>query len=127
MPNLAAADDRTFVVTMQRFNENPAFFLTFAGALVLTALAAVLQRRHGPAVTTRWTVAALVLYAVVLAVTLAINVTLRGELDWAGTSASTRPSPASTPRKACAANGMLPAKPGIDAEAVDLGGNHGMH
>ena len=31
MPNLAAADDRTFVVTMQRFNENPAFFLSFAG------------------------------------------------------------------------------------------------
>jgi hypothetical protein len=24
MPNLAGADDRTFVVTMQRFNENPA-------------------------------------------------------------------------------------------------------
>ena len=84
MPNLAAADDRTFVVTMQRFNENPAFFLSFAGALVLTALAAVLQRRHGPAVATRWTVASLVLYAIVLAVTFGINVPLNDELDGAG-------------------------------------------
>jgi uncharacterized membrane protein len=84
MPNLAGADDRTFVVTMQRFNENPAFFLSFAGALVLTALAAVLQRRHGPAVATRWTVAALVLYGIVFAVTLGINVPLNDELDRAG-------------------------------------------
>ena len=36
MPNLAGADDRTFVATMQRFNENPVFQLTFTGALVLT-------------------------------------------------------------------------------------------
>ena len=48
MPNLADADDRTFVATMQRFNDNPVFQVTFTGALVLTALAAVLQRRHGP-------------------------------------------------------------------------------
>jgi hypothetical protein len=48
MPNLADADDRTFVATMQRFNENPVFQLSFTGALVLTALAAVLQRRYGP-------------------------------------------------------------------------------
>ena len=90
MPNLAAADDRTFVVTMQRFNENPAFFLSFAEALVLTALAAVLQRRHGPAVATRWTVASLVLYAIVLAVTFGINVPLNDELDRAGDLAHVR-------------------------------------
>ena len=48
MPNLADADDRTFVATMQRFNDNPTFQITFTAALVLTALAAVLQRRHGP-------------------------------------------------------------------------------
>ena len=87
MPGLAEADDRTFVDAMQRINraiENPAFFLGFAGALVLTALAAVLQRRHGPAVATRWIVAALVLYAIVLAVTAGINVPLNDELARAG-------------------------------------------
>ncbi len=81
MPNLAGADDRTFVVIMQRFNPNPAFQVSFAVALVLTGFAAVLQRRHGPAVATRWTVAALVLYGVVLAVTMGINVPLNYELD----------------------------------------------
>ena len=84
MPNLADADDRTFVATMQRFNDNPAFQITFTGALVLTALAVVLQRRHGPGVAVRWTVAALVLYAIVLAVTFGINVPLNDEIDRAG-------------------------------------------
>ena len=81
MPNLADADDRTFVETMQRFNENPAFSLSFTAALVLTALAAVLQRRRGPGVAVRWTVAALVLYAVVLAVTAGLHFPLNDELD----------------------------------------------
>jgi len=84
MPNLAGADDRTFVVTMQRFNENPAFQLSFTGALVLTALAAVLQRRHGPGVAVRWTVAALVLYGIVLAVTAGLHIPLNYELVRAG-------------------------------------------
>jgi uncharacterized membrane protein len=84
MPNLAGADDRTFVATMQRFNENPAFPLSFTGALVLTALAAVLQRRHGPEVAVRWTVAALVLYGIVVAVTFGINIPLNDEIDRAG-------------------------------------------
>jgi uncharacterized membrane protein len=84
MPNLAGADDRTFVVTMQRFNQNPVFQLSFTGALVLTALAGVLQRRHRPGVAARWTVAALVLYGIVLAVTFGINVPLNDELGRAG-------------------------------------------
>ena len=84
MPNLAGADDRTFVATMQRFNDNPVFQLTFTGALVLTVLAAVLQRRHGPGVALRWTVAALVLYGIVFAVTLGINIPLNNEIDQAG-------------------------------------------
>ena len=84
MPNLAGADDRTFVATMQRFNDNPVFQLTFTGALVLTVLAAVLQRRHGPGVAVRWTVAALVLYGIVFAVTLGINIPLNNEIDQAG-------------------------------------------
>jgi uncharacterized membrane protein len=81
MPNLADADDRTFVETMQRFNENPVFPLTFTVALVLTALAAVLQRRHGRAVATRWTVAALVLYGIVVAVTAGLHIPLNNEID----------------------------------------------
>ena len=81
MPNLAGADDRTFVVTMHRFNPNPVFPLTFTGALVLTALAALLQRRHGPGVAVRWTVAAVVLYGIVLAVTAGLHFPLNAELD----------------------------------------------
>lgn len=84
MPNLAGADDHTFVATMQRFNENPAFPLTFTVALVLTGLAAVLQRRHGSALAMRWTVAALVLYAVVLALTAGVNIPLNEQIDQAG-------------------------------------------
>jgi uncharacterized membrane protein len=84
MPNLAGADDRTFVATMQRFNENPVFQLSFTAALVLIALAAVLQRRHGSRVAMRWTVAALVLYGIVVAVTFGINIPLNDELDRAG-------------------------------------------
>ena len=84
MPNLAGADDRTFVATMQRFNENPAFQLTFTGALVLTALAAVLQRRHGSRVALRWTIAALVLYGIVIAVTAGLHIPLNDEIDRAG-------------------------------------------
>ncbi len=87
MTGLADVDDRTFVDAMQRINraiENPAFFASFAGALLLTALAAVLLRRHGPAVATRWIVAALVLYSIVLAVTIGINIPLNDGLDRAG-------------------------------------------
>ena len=71
MPNLAGADDRTFVATMQRFNQNPVFAVTFAAALVLTALAVLRQRRYGYSVAMRWSVAALVLYGIVVAVTAA--------------------------------------------------------
>jgi uncharacterized membrane protein len=84
MPNLAGADDRTLVATMQRFNDNPVFQLSFTAALVLIALAAVLQRRHGSRVAMRWTFAALVLYGIVGAVTLGINIPLNDELDRAG-------------------------------------------
>jgi uncharacterized membrane protein len=83
MPALADADDRTFVEIMQRFNDNPVFQLTFTVALVLTALAAVLQRRHGPGVAVRWTVAALVLYGIVVAVTFGIHVPLNDDIDQA--------------------------------------------
>ena len=60
------------------------FPLSFAAALVLTALAAVLQRRHGPWVAVRWTVAALVLYGIVVAVTAGLHIPLNDEIDQAG-------------------------------------------
>jgi uncharacterized membrane protein len=83
MPALADADDRTFVETMQRFNDNPVFVLTFGAALVLLALAPVLQRRLGPSVATRWTVAALVLYGIVLAITFGFHIPLNNDIDGA--------------------------------------------
>lgn len=84
MPNLADSDDHTFVATMQRFNENPGFPLSFTAALALTALAALLQRHHGSREAMRWTVAALGLYAAVLAVTGAIHIPLNQEITEAG-------------------------------------------
>jgi uncharacterized membrane protein len=83
MPNLADADDRTFVATMQRFNDNPVFQVTFTAVLVLTPLAVVLQRRHAPGVAVRWTIAALVLYGIVLAVTAGIHIPLNNDIDQA--------------------------------------------
>lgn len=84
MPNLAGADDHTFVATMQRFNENPVFPLSFTAALALTAVAALRQRRHGSRAAMRWTVAAIALYAVVLALTGAIHIPLNQEITEAG-------------------------------------------
>jgi uncharacterized membrane protein len=83
MPALADADDRTFVATMQRFNDNPVFQVTFTVALVLTVLAVVAQRRHGPGLAVRWTVAALVLYGIVVAVTFGIHIPLNDDIDQA--------------------------------------------
>jgi uncharacterized membrane protein len=84
MPALADADDRTFVATMQQFNDNPIFQITFTAALVLTVIAAVMQRRHGPEPAVRWTVGALVLYGIVLAVTFGLHVPLNEDIDQAG-------------------------------------------
>ena len=84
MPNLAGADDRTFVATMQRYNENPVFPITFTVALVVTAVAAVLQRRHGARVAARWTAVALVLFAIVVAVTAGLHIPLNEEIDQVG-------------------------------------------
>ena len=83
MPNLAGADDSTFVATMQRFNDNPVFQLTFSAALVLTPLAAILQRRHAPGIAVRWTVAAFMLYVAALAVTSGLHIPLNNDIDQA--------------------------------------------
>lgn len=84
MPNLTGVDDHTFVTIVQRFNQNPAFPFTFTAALVLTVLAAVLQRRHGSRTAMHWTVTALVLYGVVLAITGGIHIPLNTQIDDAG-------------------------------------------
>jgi uncharacterized membrane protein len=84
MPALADADARTFVATMQRFNDNPVFQITFAVALLVAALAVVVQRRHGPGPAVRWTVAALVLHGIVLAITFGLHVPLNNDIEEAG-------------------------------------------
>lgn len=81
MPNLAGADDHTFVSTMQRYNENPVFPLSYTAAMILVILAPIVLRRHGDRAATGWAVATLVLYAVVLAVTAAVNIPLNQEID----------------------------------------------
>lgn len=84
MPNLAGADDRTFVATTQRFNDNPVFVLSFTVALLLAIGAAVLHRRRDGGVAARWTLAAVALYGIVVAVTMAVNVPLNDEITQAG-------------------------------------------
>lgn len=84
MPNLAGVDDRTFVEVTQRFNTNPVFPLSFTLALLLTAVAAVLQGVLGSRAALRWTIYALVLYGVVLAITGGLHIPLNLQIDEAG-------------------------------------------
>lgn len=81
MPNLAGADDQTFVTTLQRYNDNAVFPAGYTIALVLAAVAPLVLRRGGPAPAVRWAVAALVLYVVVFVMTMAVNVPLNNEID----------------------------------------------
>jgi uncharacterized membrane protein len=81
MPNLAGADDRTFVEVTQRFNENAVFPASFTLALLLLVLAVVLQVALAPGKATRWTIAALVLYGVVLVITGVLHIPLNYEID----------------------------------------------
>ncbi|GAA3387673.1 anthrone oxygenase family protein [Cryptosporangium minutisporangium] len=87
MPGLRQVDDRTFVDAMQRINVailNGWFAFSFAGALLLTALAAILEWRAGEHSAALWIVAAVGLYAAVLVITFALNVPLNNQLDAAG-------------------------------------------
>jgi uncharacterized membrane protein len=87
MPGLGRTADRSFVDAMQRINVailNGWFALAFAGALVCTGLAALLQLGADGRAVLLWTLAALVLYGTVLAITFAINVPLNNQLDAAG-------------------------------------------
>ncbi|MFJ8871808.1 DUF1772 domain-containing protein [Streptomyces sp. NPDC102473] len=87
MPGLRSTSDHTLVATMQGINKsilNPVFMLPFVGSIPLIALAVFLAwRGHGrPALP--WLTAALVLYLIAFAVTVAVNVPLNDQLERAG-------------------------------------------
>lgn len=84
MPNLAGVGDRTFVEITQRFNENPMFPISFTLALLITILAVVLQACLARGAAVRWSIAALVLYVIVLAITGGAHIPLNEEINAAG-------------------------------------------
>jgi uncharacterized membrane protein len=89
MLGLGRTDDRTFVDVMQRINVailNGWFSISFAGALVLTALAGALHLRGDGRTVLPWIVAALILYGVAFVITVAVNVPLNNALAAAGES-----------------------------------------
>jgi uncharacterized membrane protein len=86
MPGLRRTDDRTFVAAFQSIERaiiNPAFMATFLGALVLTAVAALLHLGDSRLLLP-WIVAALILYFVVFVVTIRVNVPRNNEIKAAG-------------------------------------------
>ncbi|MFF8864679.1 DUF1772 domain-containing protein [Streptomyces sp. NPDC015139] len=90
MPALARADDRTYVAVMRDINDviqNPVFFLSFMGALVLTAVSAWQLRGSAGG---RWAGAALVAYTLAFLVTVAFSIPLNDALAGGGTPASLR-------------------------------------
>ncbi|KRA32535.1 MULTISPECIES: anthrone oxygenase family protein [unclassified Nocardioides] len=77
MPGLAQADDRTFVEAMQQVNAailNPLFLLAFVAPIPALGIAVF----TGPS--RPWVIAALVLYVVMFAITMAGNVPLNDAL-----------------------------------------------
>jgi uncharacterized membrane protein len=85
MPGLARTDSRTFVEAMQQINKailNGWFATCFLGALVFTALAAILHFRNG--VVFAWTIVGLALYVATLLITFRFNVPLNDQLAAAG-------------------------------------------
>jgi len=98
MPALARSDDRVFIEVMQNINDviqNPVFFLSFMGALALTAVSAW-QLRGSPY---RWWVfAALAAYALAFLFTVAVNIPLNNDLADAGNPAKI-PDPAAVRAK----------------------------
>jgi uncharacterized membrane protein len=86
MPGFGATDDRTFVGAFQALDRaiiNPLFMLWFFGALALTGVAGALHLGGEPSVLP-WVAAALVLYAVVFAITIGVNVPLNDAIKAAG-------------------------------------------
>ncbi|MFE7072990.1 DUF1772 domain-containing protein [Streptomyces sp. NPDC057620] len=90
MPALARSDDRVYVEVMQNINDaiqNPVFFLSFLGALLLTAVCAW-QLRGSPRVR-MWVFGALVAYGLAFLFTVAVNIPLNDTLMDAGNPATT--------------------------------------
>jgi uncharacterized membrane protein len=85
MPSLARSDDRVYIEVMQNINDviqNPVFFLSFMGALLLTAISAWQVRSFGRL---RWWVwAALIAYALTFLFTVVVNIPLNNRLADAG-------------------------------------------
>jgi uncharacterized membrane protein len=84
MPGLGKTDARTFVGAFQAIDRaiiNPLFMATFFGAAVLTAAAAAIHLGDAAA---PWIIAALVLYAAVFVITIAVNVPLNDAIKAAG-------------------------------------------
>ena len=87
MPGLHRTDDRTFVAAFQAIDRaiiNPAFIVTFFGALALTALAALLHLTGDGRSLLPWIEAALVLYLFVVVITIGVNVPRNNEIKAAG-------------------------------------------
>jgi uncharacterized membrane protein len=87
MRGLGKTDDRTFVGAFQAIDRaimNPLWMLTFFGALLLSGLAAVLYLREDDGGVLPWVVAALVLYALVVVITMAVHVPLNDDIKAAG-------------------------------------------
>ena len=87
MPGLGKTDDRTFVGAFQSIDRaiiNPLFMATFFGALVFSGLAALLVLGGDGRSVLPWVAAALVLDALVVVLTLAVNVPLNDQLKAAG-------------------------------------------
>ena len=87
MPALRGADDRTFVDAMRRINVvilNPLFLSAFTGGLLASAAAAVASLLADDQASLPWAAAGVVLYAVMVGITQAVNVPLNVELHRAG-------------------------------------------
>ncbi|MER7281073.1 anthrone oxygenase family protein [Dactylosporangium sp. NPDC000244] len=84
---LHQVEDRTFIDVMQRINRvivNGWFMTAFLGALLLAVVAVLLHLSSGHRGPLPWLVATAVLYLVVVAVTMAINVPMNNTLEAAG-------------------------------------------
>ena len=87
MPGLRTTDDRTFVGAFQAIDTriiNPVFLATFFGGLVFTGLSLLFHLGDGFDEVVPWLVGATVLYVVVVALTVAINVPLNDAIKGAG-------------------------------------------
>jgi uncharacterized membrane protein len=87
MPGLGRTDDRTFVGAFQSIDRaiiNPLFLATFVGALVTTAVAALLHLSSDGRPVLPWIMAALLLYLTTFVITVTVNVPLNDGIKAAG-------------------------------------------